>query len=810
MYTKEQVLEKSLEYFNQDQLAASVFADKYALQHPKGTFHELTPDDMHRRMAAEFARIDRKFEPESNTEELYYSLMSRFKYIIPQGSPMYGIGNDFTLSSLSNCVVVSSPEDDISSIMNHGKDLANLFKRRCGVGIDISNLRPDGTLVSNAAGTTSGAWSFADYYSYVCRMIGQNGRRGALMISMSVEHPDIAKFIVMKQDKTKVTGANVSVRITDKFMNAVINNETYTQRWPLTCPAKITKEVPAREVWDLIVKAATDSAEPGILMWDNCIGMLPAECYPEFKSVTTNPCGEVELSPFDSCRLIAINLNNFVINPFQSNAYFDIISFRNVVAVAMRMCDNLVELELEKLNAIYRKVDTADEEELWKKLISSAANGRRTGLGTVGLANVFAQLGLEYGSPESIKVAGNIFKVLANTAYMTSSQLAKTRGSFPVYNADLEAGHPFISQLDPEVQESIRLNGRRNISILTQAPTGSVAIEAQVNSGLEPFYRLSYGRRKKISHNDTETIPTFIDTQGDKWIDFVVHDHCYQQYIERFGEPETPPAFFTTSDKIDWKQRVMMQAAIQQWIDHSISSTINLPRGTSYEVVSELYQLAWENGLKGVTVYVDGCRDGVLIEAAPAQPKPQLQEHHAPKRPAVLECDIVHMTVGCIKWIFLVGLLQGKPYEVFGGAAGNLKLPEDNYTGTITKITEDNKTRYELSTTSTAVDNYVLEDHIFTVPDITNTFKNQDYGSLTRMVSTSLRHGVPINFIVEQLQKDPNSDLYAFNRVLARVLKTYIPEGLAISKICSECQQPGLVYQEGCMTCTNCGYAKCG
>jgi ribonucleoside-diphosphate reductase alpha chain len=1262
IYNRDEVYQATLRYFRGDTLAANTFF-KYCLKDKEGQFHEQTPDDMHRRLAKEFARIEKKYEHPMD-EEYIYSFLRDFRYIVPQGSPMMGIGNNFVNLSLSNCVVVASPQDSISSIMDAGKDLANLFKRRCGVGLDISDLRPDGQAVSNAAGTTSGAWSFADFYSFVCRMIGQNGRRGALMIAMDIRHPDILKFINMKRDLTKVTGANISVKLTDDFMQAVVEDKDYIQFWPLTPnqSGKISRSVNAREVWEEIVKAATETAEPGLLFWDNATKSLPAHEYEDFRTVCVNPCAELMLSAYDSCRLISINLKHLVSDPFTKNAHFDAAKFQEVAAVAQRLSDDLVDLELEKIDRMIGSVDEEDEKVLWGKLRDACANGRRTGLGTHGLADALACLNLRYDSDEGLEMIDFIYRILKETAYMTSAKLAKERGSFPVFNWEKEKDNLFIRSLPNEITEEMMKYGRRNISILTNAPTGSVSILSQTSSGIEPVFRNSYTRRKKKNHDEKPADTDYIDTVGDRWVEYPVYHHNVKEYMDlhilekdKEGNSLPLPDFFVTSEEINWERRVEIQSVIQSHIDHSISScvaagnhlvstssglryveefcgdtekafsepkeslstrnhldqlvsidegynngesqcvklvldynqsiiatpnhklfvldmsdpsykgvwkrmdqiqqgdfvigrmglgnfgdsqktiasilgafshtvresnncknislpnrmnkdfarflgymisdgsvnengcslsqlknnvvddfvslaqkifsispriaednraenlcsvqvnsrilrdylqnyigitrdcgtkhipsiifkaagraqtiefikgltldghvsensvsplttiskrlayevqslllefgiecgiyensagermfpsgstyktkksytltcsgvnankfvdligfaeerkqqesvrkfkrtsrrrisglipnigirerirkdllpniksnraydylhsfsssskndldierdnllflkdlgfdtpehltdltyrfvkvkqvadggmhktydlhiksgnsylvngiishnTINLPRGTSPEVVGKLYQLAWQKGLKGVTVYVDGSRDGVLI-TEPTAKKEEFQYIDAPSRGESLECDIHNVSVKGEGWVILVGLKDGKPYEVFGGLSENIEIPPNYKKGTLTKINEKKRkpSRYD------------LELNGLKIKDVIKIFDNPTYQVHTRMVSLALRHGAKPSFLVEQLQKDPDNDLTSFSKVLSRVLKKYVADGTKVSGS-STCQDCGgeLIYQDGCVICNDCGWSKCG
>ena len=801
MFNREQVNADSLSYFNGDELAANVFTTKYALKSKNGKYLESNPNQMHQRIAKEFARIEAKFGGDAELDyDTIYNDIKNFGYIVPQGSPMYGIGNTETVASLSNCVVVASPDDNVSSIMDAGKHLANLFKRRCGVGIDITNLRPEGMIVNNSAGTTTGAWSFADFYSYVCRMIGQNGRRGALMISIDVRHPDVFKFVKMKHDLTKVTGANVSIKISDDFMEAVEQDQDFTLRYPVdSITPTYSTTIRARELWKDIVDSATKTAEPGLLMWGNIEKFLPAESYKDhgFKTLTTNPCGEIPLSAYDSCRLISVNLKSFVENPFTNEAKFNFDLFNKVTKRAMRLSDDLIELELEKLTKIIYAADTLDEKHLWQNLYNACYNGRRTGLGTHGLSDALACMKMSYDSAEALVMIDNIYRTLKEAAYEQSVSLAKERGSFPVFDWELEKDNAFIKSLPIEIQNGIKTFGRRNISILTNAPTGSVSIMSQTSSGLEPVFRNFYIRRRKLSHNEQDQMAAFVDAMGDKWTEYRVYHHNVQQYLKDFDTQDIP-AFFTESDGIDWKRRVEIQGVIQKHIDHSISSTINLPKGTSPDVVSELYRLGWKLGLKGVTVYVDGSRDGVLITETKKEDFPQ---HNAPKRPQTLETDIHNVTVKGEKWTILVGLMNGKPYEVLGGANKIVDLPRNAKKGELVKVsTGKNQARYDL----------VVDD--LTIKDVSKVFDNPNHSAFTRLLSLSLRHGAPINYVVEQMQKEQDADMFSFARSISRVLKYYVPDGTKATgtKTCTECNSTNLIYQDGCVTCGDCGNSKCG
>ena len=808
-YNEEEVKKATLEYFNNDELAANVWLTKYGLKNKEGEFIEKTPDDMHNRLADEFARMEEKFGGDlALTKEEIYDLLKDFKYIVPQGSPMMGIGNNYVNVSLSNCVVVDSPGDNISSIMDSGKHLANLFKRRCGVGLDISRLRPEGTSVNNSAGTTTGAWSFADFYSYVCRMIGQNGRRGALMITMDVKHPDIQKFVTMKSDLTKVTGANVSVKISDEFMHAVEADQEFELCFPVdSADPKYKSSVKARELWDLIVESATKTAEPGLMMWDNIINNLPAHCYKDvgFETLTTNPCGEIPLSAYDSCRLISINLKNLVKNPFK-NPEFDFTKLHDVASKAMRLSDDLVELEIEKLENIISVCDTEDEKRLWESLLKACKDGRRTGLGTHGLADAIACMNLRYDSEEAVEVIQKIYETLRDASYMESVSLALERGAFGVFDWEKEKDNDFIKSLPKNIREKIKQFGRRNISILTNAPTGSVSILSQTSSGLEPVFRNSYVRRRKLSHDEKSVKADFVDELGDKWLEYDVFHHNVQEWCDLNEKDPTKdeiPDIFVESSEIDWQKRIEVQAAIQKNIDHSISSTINLPKDTSPSVVAELYMLGWKLGLKGITVYVDGSRTGVLVTET--ETTNEFPHHRAPKRPSGLSCDIHHTTIQGEKWTILVGLYDDKPYEVLGGLSNLIEIPKRYTNGRLVKHSFKSKAnRYDLI--------FGENGDEVVVKDIVQVFDNPNNSAFTRMISLSLRHGAKPSFLVEQLQKDKGSDMFSFARCVARILKNYIQDGEkpGSDKCCEQCGAEALIYQDGCVTCSECGYAKCG
>jgi ribonucleotide reductase alpha subunit len=997
IYTRQEVEEATLEYFKGDALATNVWVTKYALRDLDGNYLELTPEDMHRRLAREFARADRTLgHLKCLTEDVVFSYLKDFKYIVPQGSPMYGIGNDHQVVSLSNCVVIDSPEDNISSIMDAGRSIANLSKRRAGIGVDLSKLRPEFEKVSNSAGTTSGAWSFADFFSYVCRMIGQNGRRGALMISLDIKHPDIFSFVKMKLDKKLVTGANVSIKLRDDFMEALEKGEKYTLQWPVDDPnPKVKKEIDPEELWKLIIQCATDSAEPGVLLWDNITKYLPAHSYKEFECVSTNPCfdgntliavadgrnavslrqlaedgvdvpvysvdpksgkvsikmgrnprltgrdrqmvrvhldsgatidvtpdhrfplrdgrekiakdllpgdslfnlsgvpvleeeifapylerasrrsnyeitavreldkhadvytltvddnhtvaiatgagvdeegrpvlegifafqcGEIPLSPNDSCRLISVNLKSFVVNPFTSQAYFDFDKFEEVVEVGAQLMDNLVFLEEEKLRHIIDTCDTEDERELWNKLLTACTRGRRTGLGTHGLADALARLRIAYDSDFALTVIDEIFEVFRNTAYQTSCDLAVIRGPFPAFDWEVEKDNLFIKSLPFDIQESIRKHGRRNIALLTNAPTGSVSICSQTSSGVEPVFRNAYTRRRKLSHNDVNVEADYVDELGDRWQEYTVYHHNALEYINETRDSQLPE-YFVEADNIDWLKRIEVQAAMQRHIDHSISSTINLPAGTSYETVGELYKHAWRKGLKGVTVYVDGSRSGVLV----TESEKKTEQAEATK-------DYVEalMELGCIR--------EEAEMTAEGVIRKNVKLPEVFKNGD-TKIVrrEGNKYYINFSYLSEHVDHpiafFVHSNNVqageyvtlnrgcraiqrllidkgvdtdLVLDQVEKVRDNPHHTRLGKMISMALRHNIPVLAIVEALTGIEGDYISSTLTAIRKFLSEHIKDGTKSGKTCLACESTNVVFEGGCEICMDCGSSKCG
>ncbi len=822
MYTFEQVIESSTKYFGGDELAASVFATKYALISKDGSFLEKNPDEMHKRIAAEFARVESNY-PNPMSESEIYSLLKDFKYVVPQGSPMSGIGNKNQIQSLSNCFVVESPHDSYGGILKTDQEQVQIMKRRGGVGFDISSIRPKGLSTSNAAKTTDGIGVFMERFSNSCREVAQGGRRGALMLTISVHHPDIETFVNIKRDLSKVTGANISIRLSNEFMNAVEKNENFELRYPVDGEGEklVSKSVNASELWDQIIESAHASAEPGLLFWDNVLNFTPAQAYKDvgFNTVSTNPCSEITLSAYDSCRLLLLNLTSFVKDPFTLNSSFDYDLFRDYTSKAQRLMDDLIDLEMECVDRIISKIESDPEPEsvkrseleLWEKIKEAAQNGRRTGLGVTGLGDTLAMLNLTYGSEESISETEEIYKALCLSSYSSSCELAKERGSFPVYDFEKEESHPFIQRIfesSPEIREMHLKHGRRNIALTTTAPCGSVSMLTQTTSGIEPAFMLNYTRRKKINPNDHEAQVDFEDNLGDKWQNFTVYHHGFKQWMDKSGleKPEDSPYYLATANEINWESAVDVQAAAQKWVCHAISKTINLPNDVSVEDVKKVYWRGWKQGLKGVTVYRDGCRSGVLVSSDSAEEKSQaFTTVNAPKRPEDLECEIHRAQIKGEAWTILVGMMEGRPYEVLGGKSEYIEIPSSYDVGRITKRARKTMpSKYDL--------HFGENGSEVVVKDIVKVFDNPDYAGFTRVISLALRHGAPIQYIVEQLQKDRDAHLFSFARVIARVFKKYIDDGTVPggSKTCPECStEDSLIYQEGCVTCTACGYSKC-
>ena len=830
-YTYNEVRDASLSYFAGDELAADVFAGKYALRDASDALLELTPADMHRRLAREFARIEQRY-PNPMSEDEIFGLLDGFRRVIPQGSPMSAIGNPHQVQSLSNCFVIRPPADSYGSIARADEEVLQIQKRRGGVGIDLSNIRPRSMVVRNAARTSDGISIFMERYSNTTREVAQGGRRGALMETLDVRHPDIETFIDAKQDLTRVTGANVSVRVNDEFMQAVEKDGDFTLRWPVNVApeqAKITRVVSSRELWRKMMHAAWSSAEPGILYWDTVLRMSMADEFADvgFETVCTNPCSELPLSVADSCRLLLLNVLSYVTEPFTPNACFDYAAFEADAGKAQRLMDDLVDLELEAIDRIIEKVsgDPEPEEErarelaLWKRVRDACSRGRRTGTGVTAVGDALAALGIRYGSGESIDVVRKIYRSLALATHASSVKMAQERGAFPAWVPGRYKDNPFARRLrgasSPDVNRAFDRTGRRNIALTTTAPAGSVSVLTQTTSGIEPAYLLCYKRRKKLSDADVASGAKVdvTDAMGDRWQEYVVYHHGLKNWMRVTGssDVEASPYWNATSADVDWLASVELLAAAQEWTEHSISKTINLPKEATEDLVSEVYLKAWKLGIKGVTVYRDGCRSGVLVAADQASGSTDRQEvvndHHAPRRPKQLECDIHRVSIKGEQYLVLVGLLSGRPYEVFAGLSEQVEVPKKVKRAWLVKNgKKDGVATYNLRIP-------IGDDDELLLKDVVSMFDNPTYGAFTRTISLALRHGVPVQYLVEQLKKDRHSDITSFNAVIARVLsKGYISDGtrVTIEKRCPQCDGTNLQYQQGCVTCMDCGNSKCG
>ena len=815
-------INKSLTYFDGDELSANVFVTKYALTDRNGRILEETPDEMHKRIASEFSRIESKY-PNPMSEKEIFSLLKDFRYVVPQGSPMSGIGNPHQIQSISNCFVIDAPHDSYGGICKTDQELVQIAKRRGGVGFDLSTIRPRGLPTGNCARTTDGIEVFMDRFSNSCREVAQGGRRGALMLTISVHHPQIRDFIKIKRDLTRVTGANISVRLTDEFLNAVEKDEDFELRFPVesTTP-EVSEKVSAKDLWDDIVENAHATAEPGLLFWDNAKNLTPSDIYEKegFGSKSTNPCGEIILSPYDSCRLMVVNLLSFVENSFEAEASFNFKKMKGVVIKAQRLMDDMIDLEIEQVEKILEKIDSDPEpdnvkkieRDMWENVKHQALSGRRTGLGVTAVGDTLAALNITYGSNQSIEIVEELYKTLALGAYESSCILARERGAFPVHNHEREKGHPFLERIwaeSPEVYELSKEYGRRNIALTTTAPAGSVSVLTQTTSGIEPAFLVKYMRRKKINQmTDPNARVDYVDDTGDAWQEFDVYHHGFKKWMDVTGDDkvENSPYYGATSNDIDWVQKVKVQAAAQKWICHAISNTTNLPNDADIETVKKIYMEGWKSGCKGVTIYRDGCRSGVLVSSDENKEEntDKFQPQSAPRRPESLECSIHHATIKGEAWTILVGLMDGKPYEVMGGLQKFIEIPRKYKKGIIIKHPYKTKnSRYDLHIGKNG-DSFVIKD-------IVSVFDNPNHAGYTRTISLALRHGAPIQYIVEQLQKDTEMDMFSFSKVIARVLKTYITDGTRASAGILEgcCDTPNVVYQEGCATCTTCGSSKC-
>jgi len=831
-YSNEEAFEASLKYFQGDELAARVWVNKYALKDSYGNLFELTPDDLHHRLSSEIARIEKKY-PNPLSEKELFELFEGFKYIVPQGGPMTGIGNDFQTGSLSNCFVVGNGADSYGGIMMVDQEQVQLMKRRGGVGHDLSHIRPKGSPVKNSALTSTGIVPFMERFSNSTREVAQDGRRGALMLSVSIKHPDSEQFIDAKMDEGKVTGANVSVKIDDEFMKAVRNSTTYHQKYPINSNEPVyTKDIDATSLWQKIVFNAWKSAEPGILFWDTVIRESVPDCYADlgYGTVSTNPCGEIPLCPYDSCRLIAINLYSYVDHPFTEQAKFNFPLFRSHVRLSQRIMDDIIDLELEKIDAIYDKIVSDPEMDeikqvelnLWEKIKEKAVNGRRTGIGITAEGDMLAALGLQYGSENAIDFSVEVHKIVAIEAYRGSVMLAKERGAFPIYDTKKELNNPYIKRLaiaDPELYDEMVKYGRRNIALLTIAPTGTTSLMTQTTSGIEPVFMPVYKRRRKVNPNDKEARIDFVDEMGDSWEEYIVFHHKFKVWMETKGYKTNKkysneeidelvnksPYAKATSNDIDWMAKVRMQGQVQKWVDHSISVTINLPEEATEELVGKLFFSAWESGCKGVTVYREGSRSGVLLST-----KDKKKEGVFPtKRPEVLEAEIVRFQNNKEKWIAFIGLIDGKPYEIFTGLADDedgILLPRSVTDGWIIKNRDENGvSRYDFQYRNN-------RGYKTTIEGLSFKF-NPIFWNYAKLISSVLRHSMPIQKIVElitSLQFDVES-INTWKNGVARALKKYIPNGTSCEDAkCEGCGSDNVIYQEGCLICKDCGSSKCG
>lgn len=838
-YTYDEAFEESLKYFEGDELAARVWVSKYALKDSYGKIYEKSPVDMHWRIANEIARIEKNY-PNPITAEEIFGLMDHFKYIIPQGSPMTGIGNDYQVASLSNCFVigVDGPSDSYGAIIKMDEEQVQLMKRRGGVGHDLSDIRPKGSPVKNSALTSTGLVPFMERYSNSTREVAQDGRRGALMLSVSIKHPDSEAFIDAKMTEGKVTGANVSVKIDDEFMDAAINGKPYIQQYPIDSANPIVrKEIDAAQLWHKIVHNAWKSAEPGVLFWDTIIRESVPDCYADlgFKTVSTNPCGEIPLCPYDSCRLLAINLYSYVVNPFTAEAFFDYDLFKKHVTIAQRIMDDIIDLELEKIQKILAKIDAdpegddvkRTERELWEKIYKKSGAGRRTGVGITAEGDMLAALGLHYGTDEANAFAENVHKVLALSAYRSSVTMAGERGAFSIYDAEREKNNPFINRLreaDPELYKEMVKHGRRNIALLTIAPTGTTSLMTQTTSGIEPVFLPVYKRRRKVNPGDAEVHIDYVDETGDAFEEYLVFHHKFMVWMKVNGYDvdkkystdeiddlvKKSPYYKATSNDVDWMMKVKMQGFIQKWVDHSISVTINMPADVKEEIVNDLYIEAWKCGCKGCTVYREGSRSGVLISAKDKKEIPECKRPEVTEvRPKVLEADVVRFQNNKEKWVALVGLLDNVPYEIFTGLLDDdegIMLPKTVVKGRIIKNYDENGNKHY---------DFQFENkrgYKTTIEGLSEKF-NKEYWNYAKLISGVLRWRMPIDQVIKlvsSLEFD-NDNINTWKVGVERALKKYVVDGTeAKGQKCPNCGNETLIYQEGCLICKTCGSSRCG
>ena len=841
-YTFDEAFKASLDYFTGDELAAKVWVNKYALKDAFGNIYEESPNDMHHRLASEIARVEKKY-PNPLSEQELFDLFDHFRYIVPQGSPMTGIGNDYQIASLSNCFVIGldGQADSYGAIIRIDEEQVQLMKRRGGVGHDLSHIRPKGSPVKNSALTSTGLVPFMERYSNSTREVAQDGRRGALMLSVSIKHPDSEAFIDAKMTEGKVTGANVSVKIDDDFMNAAVNGGTYKQQYPIDSDSPVyVKDIDASGLWKKIIHNAWKSAEPGVLFWDTILRESVPDCYADlgFRTVSTNPCGEIPLCPYDSCRLLAINLYSYVVNPFTPDAYFDYDLFKKHVGLAQRIMDDIIDLESEKIEMILAKIDSdpesmevrQTERHLWEKIQRKTLQGRRTGVGITAEGDMIAALGLRYGTEEATDCAELIQKTLALAAYRSSVMLAKERGAFEIFDAKREEKNPFINRLreaDPALYEDMLKYGRRNIACLTIAPTGTTSLMTQTTSGIEPVFLPVYKRRRKVNPNDSEARVDFVDETGDAFEEYIVFHHKFVTWMQANGYSASKkytqeeveelvaksPYYKATSNDVDWLQKVRMQGRIQKWVDHSISVTINLPNDVSEELVDSLYVEAWRCGCKGCTVYRDGSRSGVLIATDKKKKKEDCNCMQPPvivsTRPRELDADVVKFQNNREKWIAFVGLLNGRPYEIFTGLADDdegIMLPKNVSIGTIIKsYDEDGNKHYDFQFKN-------KRGYKMTIEGLDGKF-NPEYWNYAKLISGVLRYGMPIDQVIKLVQgMELNSEsINTWKNGVERALKKYLPNGMeAKGQKCPNCGLETLIYQEGCLICTNCGASKCG
>ena len=843
-YTYDEAFEASLQYFKGDELAARVWVNKYAVKDSFGNIFEKSPEDMHWRIANEVARIEAKYKNGLNAQQLY-ELLDHFKYIVPQGSPMTGIGNDFQVASLSNCFVIGidGAADSYGGIIRIDEEQVQLMKRRGGVGHDLSHIRPKGSPVKNSALTSTGLVPFMERYSNSTREVAQDGRRGALMLSVSIKHPDSEAFIDAKMTEGKVTGANVSVKLDDAFMQAAVNGTPYKQQYPVDSDQPVfTKDIDASALWKKIVHNAWKSAEPGVLFWDTIIRESVPDCYADlgYRTVSTNPCGEIPLCPYDSCRLLAINLYSYVVNPYTKEAYFDFDLFKKHVALAQRIMDDIIDLELEKIEKIIAKIDSDPESEevkeaekhLWEKIYKKSGQGRRTGVGITAEGDMLAAMGLRYGTEDATEFSEQVHKTIALEAYRSSVNMAKERGAFAIYDSEREKNNPFINRLkeaDPNLYEEMKKYGRRNIACLTIAPTGTTSLMTQTTSGIEPVFMPVYKRRRKVNPNDPQTHVDFVDETGDAFEEYIVFHHKFVEWMtvngydptKRYTQEEIDklveksPYYKATSNDVDWLMKVKMQGRIQKWVDHSISVTINLPNDVDEALVNRLYVEAWRSGCKGCTVYRDGSRSGVLLstkkdkkdkkeELPPCKPPTVVEV-----RPKVLEAEVVRFQNNKEKWVAFVGLLDGHPYEIFTGLQDDeegISLPKSVTTGRIIKnIDEEGNKRYDFQFEN-------KRGYKTTIEGLSEKF-NKEYWNYAKLISGVLRWRMPIDRViklVDSLQLD-SENINTWKNGVERALKKYVTDGTsAEGQKCPNCGNETLVYQEGCLICKTCGTSRCG